>query len=809
VLHLGFELAGFLFGAFAIGNIGDGPDATGDATRGVALGGEVGQSPDGSTVAPDDAVFEGTGGAAGQDFAPFGGEADAILRIEDLVPPAEGGFLGVDSANFGGTFIEVEAAAGGVGAKDTDRREIGEDLIMLLGLPQVFVGLGEFGGALGHADGQFVARRTEGLARMAGVGDVEAGADITGEAPGGIETGLSGVDDPAVFAIGAAHAILRLEALAGGQGAHEIVHTVLAILGMKAIQPPLAELVFQGTAGEIQPGSIDEGTLAEGVGHPNESGDGVGHAAKAPFALLEGLFGADAMGDVLSVTEHALGRAGHFIKHIAVKPGALCSIARDQAHETRVDAIAADAIEVGIEQMLEGGGDKALHVDADTLFGAKAEGLGGGRIDDQQDAFEVMNAHEAQAVFEQFAVEALILAQLRDAEAGIGEFAGELRVLVAACFSQVCRRRAIRLPVKTIEICGLNRYDFSHVKADFIRVTQKPRTGKQYDFDATRRYAATLRVSMMRKKAYPEVRALLEANEAGGGPALETLSPAEARQAAIDGLRSTAGQAEEIGSVENLTIPYPGRPIPVRVYRPAEEGPWACLIYFHGGGWVVCDLDTHDAACRAIARRAGAVVVAVDYRRSPEYRFPAAVEDCYAATQWVAANAARLEVDARRIAVGGDSAGGNLAAVMCLKSRDEGGPAIALQALVYPVTNLSSFATASYEEFADGYYLTRAEMEWFRGNYLARAEDAESPYASPLLARDLGGLPPAVVITAECDPLRDEGEAYARRLAEAGVEVSCTRYGGMIHPFFSLGAVLSQGRRAIEQVAAAVRGLGL
>jgi acetyl esterase len=312
----------------------------------------------------------------------------------------------------------------------------------------------------------------------------------------------------------------------------------------------------------------------------------------------------------------------------------------------------------------------------------------------------------------------------------------------------------------------------------------------------------------MRDKLYPEVRALLEANEAEGAPAMETLSPAEARQAVIDALKAVAGQSEEIGRVEDFRIPHPEHPIPIRIFTPTGDGPFPSLVYFHGGGWVVCDLDTHDAVCRAIARRAGAVVVAVDYRLSPEYKFPAAVEDCYTATEWVAANAASLAVDPRRIAVGGDSAGGNLSAVMCLKSRDEGGPMLALQVLVYPVTNLASFDTPSYREFAEGYYLTRAEMEWFRGHYLARTEDAQSPYASPLLAPDLRGLPPALVITAECDTLRDEGEAYAKRLAEAGVEVACTRYGGMIHPFFSLGGAFSQGRRAIEQVAAAVRGLG-
>jgi acetyl esterase len=312
-----------------------------------------------------------------------------------------------------------------------------------------------------------------------------------------------------------------------------------------------------------------------------------------------------------------------------------------------------------------------------------------------------------------------------------------------------------------------------------------------------------------RHKLYPDVRALLEADELAGAPAMETMSPADARQAAIDGLKATAGNAEEVGRVEDLEIPHPDRPIPIRIYTPAAAGPFPCLVYFHGGGWVVCDLDTHDVVCRAIARRAGAVVVAVDYRLSPEYRFPAAVEDCYAATSWVAANSARLEVDPRRIAVGGDSAGGNLSTVMCLKARDEGGPALALQVLVYPVTNLAAFDTPSYREFAAGYHLTRAQMEWFRGHYLARIEEAQSPHASPLLAPDLAGLPPALVITAECDTLRDEGEAYAKRLAEAGVGVTCTRYNGMIHPFFSLGGALGSGRRAIEQVAAAVHGCGV
>ena len=310
---------------------------------------------------------------------------------------------------------------------------------------------------------------------------------------------------------------------------------------------------------------------------------------------------------------------------------------------------------------------------------------------------------------------------------------------------------------------------------------------------------------MTREKLYPEVRALLERLEAQGGPALESLSPAEARKEALEALKALEGEKDPVARAEDLQIAGPEGSIPVRIYTPSGTGPFPGLVFFHGGGWVVCDLDTHDTTCRSLARQAGAVVVAVDYRLAPEHRFPAAVVDCDAATRWVAANAQRLNIDPRSIAVGGDSAGGNLAAVIALKFRDEGGPALALQVLVYPVTNLASFDTPSYQEFADGYYLTRAEMEWFRGHYLGSAEEGLNPNASPLLAPDLRGLPAALVITAECDTLRDEGEAYARRLAEAGVDVTCTRYAGMVHPFFSLPGAISGGRRAIEQFAAAVR----
>jgi acetyl esterase len=313
---------------------------------------------------------------------------------------------------------------------------------------------------------------------------------------------------------------------------------------------------------------------------------------------------------------------------------------------------------------------------------------------------------------------------------------------------------------------------------------------------------------MLSEKLDPNVRLLLQKLAAQGRPALETLPPVEARKAAAEGIKPVAGDPETVASVENLRIPGPEGEIPIRVYTPEAEEPRPAMVYFHGGGWVVCDLDTHDGVCRAIARRAGAVVVAVDYRLAPDHKFPAAVTDAYAATEWVAANAERFGIDPGRISVGGDSAGGNLGTVVSLMSREKNGPPIALQALVYPVTDLSSFETPSYREFAKDHHLSRAQMEWFRGHYLANPADGGNPYASPLLARDLRGLPPALIITAECDPLRDEGEAYATRLEEAGVTVTCTRYPGMIHPFLSQPGAIPQALDAIQQVADAVRMAG-
>jgi acetyl esterase len=303
------------------------------------------------------------------------------------------------------------------------------------------------------------------------------------------------------------------------------------------------------------------------------------------------------------------------------------------------------------------------------------------------------------------------------------------------------------------------------------------------------------------ERLHPEVRALLDIMDAQGGPPLESQDPIVARQDRVEGMKMLGGEPVQLGRVEDLTIPGPGGALALRLYADEHGGLRPALVFFHGGGWVFGNLDTHDAVCRAIAKESGAVVIAVDYRLSPEVKFPAAVEDSYAATQWVAANAERLGIDSRRIAVGGDSAGGNLATVIAMRCRDAGGPAIAGQLLIYPVTDLSSFETGSHRELAEGYFLTRAAMQWFTGHYLASDDHKRHPEVSPLHAPNLGGLPPALVITAEFDPLRDEGEAYAKRLQHAGVPVTSTLYPGMIHGFVSMRGVLAGGRQAIREIA--------
>jgi acetyl esterase len=219
---------------------------------------------------------------------------------------------------------------------------------------------------------------------------------------------------------------------------------------------------------------------------------------------------------------------------------------------------------------------------------------------------------------------------------------------------------------------------------------------------------------------------------------------------------------------------------------------------------VIGSLETHDGSCRDLANRIGCVVVSVDYRLAPEARYPAAAEDCYAATKWVAENAKALGVDASRIGIGGDSAGGNLTAVVALMARDRRGPALRHQLLIYPVTD-ADFSRPSYRENAEGYLLTARAMEWFWGHYVPDAAQRQDPYAAPLRAKDLSGLPPAFVLTAEYDPLRDEGEAFAARLQQAGVPTRLQRYDGAIHGFFAMGLLAEVARRAIDDAAAEAR----
>ncbi len=311
---------------------------------------------------------------------------------------------------------------------------------------------------------------------------------------------------------------------------------------------------------------------------------------------------------------------------------------------------------------------------------------------------------------------------------------------------------------------------------------------------------------------------LLDQLAALGGKPLEEMTPAEAREdraRAMEAFKALSGPAPEVARVRDRTIPGPAQPVPVRIYWPksladhaaspgaAERFP--ALVYFHGGGWVFGNLDQVDQVCRVLANSAGYVVVSVDYRLAPEHKFPAAAEDAYAAAQFVATHAEELGIDASRIAVAGDSAGGNLAAVVCLMARDRGGPSLMFQLLVYPCTDYHD-DRPSMREFAENHLLTRASMRYFWNHYLARPEQGRDPYASPIYAPTLAGLPPALVITAECDPIRDQGEAYAQRLKQAGVAAEVKRYEGVIHAFFQMGAVIDAGKQAVEDAAAALRG---
>lgn len=303
----------------------------------------------------------------------------------------------------------------------------------------------------------------------------------------------------------------------------------------------------------------------------------------------------------------------------------------------------------------------------------------------------------------------------------------------------------------------------------------------------------------------PEVQSLLEQFEAQGLPPFDQMSVSQARDVA-GAFRDLQGEPEEVGEIRDILVPGPAGNLPVRVYHPSPGTPLPLLVYFHGGGWVIGNIEVVDKPARALANASQCVVAAAQYRLAPETKFPGPVEDCYAVTSWLAEHAGEVGADASRLVVAGDSAGGNLAAAVALMSRDRGGPRIAYQLLLYPVTAPARGSEFdSYRDNADGYLLTRGSMEWFWDHYLASPDDGDNPYASPLKASDLSGLPPAMVITAEFDPLRDEGSAYADRLQQAGVQVKASRYDGVIHGFFWMAGVLPDGRALLSEIGEELR----
>ncbi len=301
----------------------------------------------------------------------------------------------------------------------------------------------------------------------------------------------------------------------------------------------------------------------------------------------------------------------------------------------------------------------------------------------------------------------------------------------------------------------------------------------------------------------PQAQRVVDAMAALNLKPVESSTPDEARESIR--IRTAAlGPFEDVAAVADHRLPVAGGEITVRAYSPGGPGPHAALVYYHGGGWVIGDLYTHDGLCRSLTNAARCAVVSVDYRLAPESKYPVPAEDSYAALRWVVANAARLGIDPRRVAVGGDSAGGNLATVAALMARERGGPPLVHQVLIYPVTD-HNLHTPSYLENATGYVLTREGMRWFWNHYLAREAQGGEAYASPLRAPSLAGLPPALVITAECDPLRDEGEAYAARLRNAGVPVTVTRYAGMFHGFVRMTRILDKARTALDEIAGSLQ----
>jgi acetyl esterase len=301
----------------------------------------------------------------------------------------------------------------------------------------------------------------------------------------------------------------------------------------------------------------------------------------------------------------------------------------------------------------------------------------------------------------------------------------------------------------------------------------------------------------------PDAAAVFKAFQEAGRPPYETVSPAEARELYLKGRLVTNPDPPEMKSVEALAIPAPHGSIAARIYTPNvvrnANGLAPCLVFFHGGGWVIGDLNSHDVVCRKLAQEGQLIVVSIDYRLAPEHKFPAAVDDAIAATRWIADNSGSLRIDASRMTVGGDSAGGNLAAVVAIAAREGEGPAIAGQVLIYPAIDFA-LTHPSHSEPETSILLTHSVIRWFRDHYLSSAADIHDWRASPARVKNLSGLPPAYVLTAGADPLRDEGDEYARRLSEAGVPVTRRSFPGQFHGFFTMGKLLQQANVAATEI---------
>jgi acetyl esterase len=297
--------------------------------------------------------------------------------------------------------------------------------------------------------------------------------------------------------------------------------------------------------------------------------------------------------------------------------------------------------------------------------------------------------------------------------------------------------------------------------------------------------------------------AVFAAFQEAGRPPYETVSPGEARELYLKGRAVTNPEPPELLSVAPLTIPSPAGSIPARIYTPKTlrkaGGLAPALVFFHGGGWVIGDLESHDVVCRKLAHEGELLVISVDYRLAPEHKFPAAVDDAIAATKWIGENAMQLGIDAARLTVGGDSAGGNLAAVVALAARDGAGPRIAGQVLIYPATDFA-MTHPSHREPETSILLTHSVIKWFCNHYLRGASDIDNWKASPARAATLAGLPPAYLLTAGADPLRDEGDEYAKRLKKAGVAVNYRHFPGQFHGFFTMGKLLQQANIAANDI---------